>query len=1240
MKTKAPTLIGSCFRTILAATRSALSFGRLSAAGAGLLSLLLTVHCALAETCCPDTGGVKWLQRPNLTTNGFDVNATFSPVDFYDLNGPGQWVVADDFRCTTPGYITDIHLWGSWWNDQVDSNASYTLTIWSDVPGGTSGFSHPGQWLWTQTFTNGQYTLCPYTNWYEYFYAGDDIVFSDAEGASTNLYYLCFDSFRTNFFQTGTPDSPMIYWLSVAVQSTNQSPAYFGWKSSADAYNDAAVYAKGTSLYPVNWSPMYGLQGERLNLAFKITTFPPICDESTNTMKYVQWPATNPPKAFDVWNSSAFPPGVTNGPFVLADDFVCANSGPITDIHLWGSWLNDQAASNSITFWLGMYDDVPIGGTNSYSHPGTLLYQQYFAPGQYAEGIVGSGQESFANPGPNELGTIVGTDTKLWYYCFYPTNFYQCGTSNNHRIYWLSVFAQLPNGVTNVFGWKTTTNLHTDVSVHAPWPGFGPPNVSWKRTAITLATNYVDLAFKINTSTNQCSPPQLICASNLVVGCDSNWQPPSPLVVDCNLCCPSNNPPFIYSVITNSSSCPTVIQYFWEYTNCLGQFAYCSSTVTVTSAPPTITCSSNKTVQCGTSWSFDQPTATSDCCPTAPTILTVSTVTNHAACPLVVTRTWKARDCCTNFSTLCSQTITVQDTTPPQITCPSNIVILTCDTNVIVTWSIIASDVCSSVTVTSSPPSGTAFPIDTTNIVVATAQDACGNSNSCSFTVTVLRAVSPILIARLDTDKVVLTWTSGILQVATNLLGPWLDLPSATSPYTNTVFPLPPTNRFYRLRCPVCVTAPSGLVSWWRAEGDATDVEGNHPGTLQNGATFAPGLAGQAFSFNGTNQYVQVPGYLNIVPSTELTVDFWQKVSSVKVQSTFSASALVNGSIFNAHIPYSDGNVYWDFGDINSGGRLIWSPPASIVGDWWHFALVASQSGNYMAIYTNGALAKLQNGMTPFVRTNVDLDIGGSASLGVSFGGLIDEFEIYNRALSALEITNIYSAGAASKCLSICTPAPSGLLAWWPGENNPNDIVSSINGTLINGATFAPGKVGNAFSFDGVDAYILVPDSPGLAFPSAFTIETWVKTSGTPDYSGVVEKVFESELGGNNTGFSLSFHYGGLMRCDIGNGSGGYSTALNPAVVTDGLWHHVAAVFTAISSTATLYVDGVAGPATSISGFAPSTSQPLYIGRDPAYTTRFFQGLLDEISIYNRALTATEIQAIYNAGAAGKCVTP
>jgi hypothetical protein len=137
------------------------------------------------------------------------------------------------------------------------------------------------------------------------------------------------------------------------------------------------------------------------------------------------------------------------------------------------------------------------------------------------------------------------------------------------------------------------------------------------------------------------------------------------------------------------------------------------------------------------------------------------------------------------------------------LTCPSNIVVYTCDTNpVVVTWPTnLASDACSSVTVTSTPPSGTAFKPNTTNTVVVTAHDGCGNTNSCGFTVAVRRPVlGPITVTSIPTNKVVLTWTDGILQSTTNIVVPFTDVLGATSPYTNSTVP-PPVAKFYRLRC-------------------------------------------------------------------------------------------------------------------------------------------------------------------------------------------------------------------------------------------------------------------------------------------------------------------------------------------------------------------------------------------------------------------------------------------------------
>src|SRR5215471_12546763 len=144
-----------------------------------LLLLLIATTGTLAQNCCPEVNGAKWVQPPDVFS-GFDINASQG------------FTLADDFGCTTPGPITDIRIWGSWLGDVVDANATFTLTIWSDVPFAAGNpFSHPGIPLWSQPFGPGQYTMCPYTNYLEGFFAPTPTGLINS-GYSTNLYYLCF----------------------------------------------------------------------------------------------------------------------------------------------------------------------------------------------------------------------------------------------------------------------------------------------------------------------------------------------------------------------------------------------------------------------------------------------------------------------------------------------------------------------------------------------------------------------------------------------------------------------------------------------------------------------------------------------------------------------------------------------------------------------------------------------------------------------------------------------------------------------------------------------------------------------------------------------------------------------------------------------------------------------------------------------------------------------------------------
>src|SRR5262249_39743448 len=145
----------------------------------------------------------------------------------------------------------------------------------------------------------------------------------------------------------------------------------------------------------------------------------------------------------------------------------------------------------------------------------------------------------------------------------------------------------------------------------------------------------------------------------------------------------------------------------------------------------------------------------------------------------------------------------------------------------------------------------------------------------------------------------------------------------------------------------------------------------------------------------------------------------------------------------------------------------------------WHH-VVGTWDERVISIYTDGILrgSGTNDSFGPILNTTYPVRIGSDARLPVGgdrfFNGLIDEPRIYNRALSANEIAGIFAAGSAGLCPSSkdCVRAPSGLVGWWPGEGNANDAAGENRGTIQNGVGFSPGKVGQAFSFDGVDDYI------------------------------------------------------------------------------------------------------------------------------------------------------------------------
>ena len=212
------------------------------------------------------------------------------------------------------------------------------------------------------------------------------------------------------------------------------------------------------------------------------------------------------------------------------------------------------------------------------------------------------------------------------------------------------------------------------------------------------------------------------------------------------------------------------------------------------------------------------------------------------------------------------------------------------------------------------------------------------------------------------------------------------------------------------------------------------------------------------------------------------------------------------------------------------------------------------------------------------------------------------------------------------------TPVPQQprLLHWWPGDGNANDVVGGNDGALLVGATYAQGQVGQAFSFpqsgehveilSGNDDFNFGPNQP-------MTIAMWVKRSSPP---GPLPPGPIMHLLGKRTqcGGDSDIHYQMYERSDgIGfQSAGGIIVAARPDLIPFDQWHHLAVTFN--GSVFKFYIEGVLRGGPSPGTFQSPNDAPLIIGGSGGCET--FGGLIDEVAIYNYALSEEEVQEIYD----------
>lgn len=217
-------------------------------------------------------------------------------------------------------------------------------------------------------------------------------------------------------------------------------------------------------------------------------------------------------------------------------------------------------------------------------------------------------------------------------------------------------------------------------------------------------------------------------------------------------------------------------------------------------------------------------------------------------------------------------------------------------------------------------------------------------------------------------------------------------------------------------------------------------------------------------------------------------------------------------------------------------------------------------------------------------------------------------------------------------------PLAAGLIAYYPFNNSGHDLSGNGNDGTVHNITSVPdrnGKSNSAYHFDGISSYIAVADNQALRLGNTdFTLSAWVNLDSynTSFVSAIISKRFS----GLNNGWLWAINgYQNpppLGAVYFGPG-GGNADAVGNKVLVPGTWYMVTCVYTQASSQLNIYVNGVLDQ--TINGILPansSTNASLYIGKDGSAGANgyYFQGALDDVRIYGKALSAGTVQQLYN----------
>lgn len=411
-----------------------------------------------------------------------------------------------------------------------------------------------------------------------------------------------------------------------------------------------------------------------------------------------------------------------------------------------------------------------------------------------------------------------------------------------------------------------------------------------------------------------------------------------------------------------------------------------------------------------------------------------------------------------------------------------------------------------------------------------------------------------------------------------------------------------------------------GLVGYWKFDGNAKDFSpyGNN-GTV-TGAIFTTdrkGAANKAYSFDGASD-VNVGNGASLNLTSAVTVSAWVKPSSVGALQIFLSKSDITGTIRPFEL-WLQATGKFGFADYDGSWHIDTNDNVvATAGNYYH--VVGAYNGATMTTYVN-AIPSSGTALSSMASSPGSLWIGGWLGMADFFSGSIDDVRIYNRALSATEVTALYNEYDPGIQVS---NLQKGLVGHWKFDGNAKDFTPYGNNGTVTGATLTTdrkGQVNKSYNFNG-SSYIDAGSGASLDITSNITVGAWIYWRGAT--SETIQEIASKgswgfpgarawDWGINKSNALLKFHDGSAAEF--------YSTVAIP----QNTWTHV--VFTvANANSLKYYINGVLDNTQTI--VFTDYDRNLTIGMSDRVSD-YFDGVIDDVRIYNRALTQTEITALY-----------